>query len=87
MACELSQHTLPPVTSMQWHSSPHSPCSLPLTLLPAPHPPQAVVPGGQHAFYVELPDKFHSILGTYLKWACSWVLHEKEVPLGLDLEV
>jgi hypothetical protein len=68
---------------MHRHSSLFSPCSRRLTM----SSPQAVVPGGQHAFYVELPDKFHSILGTYLKWACSWVLHEKEVPLGLDLEV
>ncbi len=44
------------------------------------------MPGGQHAFYVDDPDKFHRIIGTYLNWACAWVLHDK-VPLGLDLQV
>jgi hypothetical protein len=50
-------------------------------------PLQAVIPGGQHAFYVDDPDKFHSVVGTYLKWACSWVLHDKKLPASLDLQV
>lgn len=48
---------------------------------------KAVVPGGAHAFYAEQPDRFHAIIGAYLRWSCSWVLHDKTVPLGLELEL